>query len=77
MENFYFPVELQNSVRKQFTANRALLTEQVGARGSENLTSCSEVSKKISRLEIRRNRFHTSRLSFTVYLLLGKPIKRV
>lgn len=72
---FIFLVELQNLVRKQWTANWALFIEQAAARGSGYLTGCSEVSQKIFRLEISRNRFYTSFLLFTAYLLLGEPIK--
>lgn len=51
--------------------------EKIGGSGGaqERLTGCSEVLRKFSRLEIRRNRFYIS-LLHPVYLALGKPIKR-
>lgn len=58
MENFYFPCRTAELSKKAIYWKLSSVNRASWGRGSEYLTSCGEVSKKISRLEIRRNRLH-------------------
>lgn len=74
-KNVYFPCRTAELGKEAMYCKLCSVNRASWAGGNEYLTGCSEVSQKIFRLEIKRNRFYTRLLLFTVYLLLGKPIK--